>query len=439
MRRVLLPLLVTVVALSPSSADSAASAESPKTRRVSVSSAGGQGSRDSEWARISADGRFVAFASQASNLVATDRNGVADVFVRDRNSGRTSRVSVSSRGVEANGESFAPDVSADGRFVSFGSYASNLVPRDTNHEADVFVHDRTTGRTTRVSVSSDEEQANAPSFEQDISPDGGFIAFASAASNLTREDDTNGEEDIFVRELSTGTTVRVSVGPGGEQANDPCYSPVISSGGRFVAFQSIASNLNAKGDTNESSDVFVRDRSAGVTSRVSVTFKGGQANWDSFDPAISPDGRFVAFSSFASNLNAGGDTNEVTDVFVRDRSERTTMRVSVTWRGRQGDWQSYDPAISPNARFVSFTSLARNLNRTGDTNKVHDVFVRDRVAGTTVRASVGAGGRQGNGLSSGGDVTSSGRFVSFLSFASNLAEGDTNEAEDVFVRDRGDE
>ena len=362
--------MVVVVAQSASSASG-----SGVTSRVSVASDGRQAIPNGylyAQPAISADGRFVAFASSASNLVAGDTNGVPDVFVRDRLAGVTRRVSVGASG-QANHFSADPAISADGRFVAFESGASNLVAGDTNGKSDVFVRDRLAGVTRRVSVGVGG-QANYTSNIPAISADGRFVAFDSGASNLVAGD-TNGTDDVFVWDRLAGVTRRVSVGGSG-QANNGSYSPAVSADGRFVAFESFASNLVA-GDTNGKADVFVRDRLAGVTRRVSVG-AGGQANSDSGTPTISADGRFVAFLSGASNL-VPGDTNGTYDVFVRDRLAGVTRQMSVGAGGQANDYSAF-PAISANGRSVAYESYASNLVR-GDTNGALDVFVRDPLLG----------------------------------------------------------
>jgi Tol biopolymer transport system component len=198
------------------------------------------------------------------------------------------------------------------------SYANNLVPRDTNRAADVFVYNRATRKTIRVSIAGDGTQANAESAAPMISPDGGYVAFQSFAGNLV-EDDTNGTTDVFVHDLSSGETTRVSNGMAGTDPNGDSGIPAISGDGRYVAFQSYASNL-VPGDTNMTVDVFRHDRTTGETQRVSVGDDGEQANGPSNDPgedpSISTDGRYVCFASAATNL-VDDDTNNAYDVFVR--------------------------------------------------------------------------------------------------------------------------
>jgi Tol biopolymer transport system component len=401
------------------------------TTPAAVGSGRQQANGDSVEPAISADGRFVAFRSGASNLVAGDTNNADDVFVRDRKLQLSRRVSVGPGGQQANSGSL-PAISAGGRFVAFQSGASNLVAGDTNGTGDVFVRDRVAQVTRRVSVGPGGQQANDFSGDPAISADGRFVAFISRASNLVAGD-TNGHRDVFVRDRMLQVTRRVSVGPGGQQANSGSFLPAISADGRFVAFISRASNLVA-GDTNNAWDVFVRDRMLQVTRRVSVGPGGQQANGDSVEPAISADGRFVAFVSGAPNLVAG-DTNGRYDVFVRDRMLQVTRRVSVGPAGQQANADSRDPAISAHGRFVAFYSDASNLVA-GDTNGTGDVFVRDRRAQLTRRVSVGPGGQQANDFSGDPAISADGRFVAFVSVASNLVAGDTNNAWDVFVRDR---
>jgi len=423
-------LLVVLVAIAPRLACSPASAA--YTERVSVSSSGAQGNSGSWISSISADGRFVAFYSGASNLVPGDTNGVPDIFVRDRLTGTTERVSVSSAGEQGNGWSGGASISADGRFVAFYSWASNLVPGDTNGVPDIFIRDRLTARTERVSVSSAGEQGNGRPGGASISADGRFVAFVSDASNLA-PGDTNAWADVFVRERLTDRTERVSVSSSGAQGNSHSGSVSISADGRFVAFDSRATNL-VPGDTNGRDDVFVRDRLTGRTERVSVSSAGEQGNSVSYAPSISADGRFVAFASRASNL-APGDTNGYDDVFVRDRLTGTTERISVSSAGAQGNYESWWPCISADGRFVAFHSPASNL-APGDTNGCYDIFVRDRLTGTTERVSVSSSGAQGDGDSCAPSISADGRFVGFVSSASNLVPGDTNGMCDTFVRDR---
>src|SRR5436190_1064825 len=303
------------------------SADAQTTERVSVASGGTEGNAASLAAARSAVGRFVAFVSAATDLVAADTNGASDVFVHDRQTGATERVSVASGGAQGNGSSgligfaFPPALSADGRFIAFVSLATSLVAGDTNGATDVFVRDRLTGTTERVSVASGGTQSNAASLGSALSADGRLVAFQSDATNLV-VGDTNGATDVFVRDRQTGMTARVSVASDGTQANNVSTYPALSADGRFVAFQSAATNLVA-GDTNGATDVFVRDRQTGTTERASVASGGTQGNGSSAGPVLSADGGLVAFHSTATNLVAG-DANGAYDVFVHDRAVSTT-------------------------------------------------------------------------------------------------------------------
>ncbi|MEG4088798.1 calcium-binding protein [Microcoleus sp. Pol12B4] len=404
--------------------------------RVSVDSAGNQANGRSDDFSISGDGRFVAFSSFADNLVPGDTNNSRDIFVRDLSTNTTTLVSASSSGDRGNGESdFYFSISTDGRFVAFSSEASNLVPGDTNNTEDIFVRDLLTNTTTRVSVDSAGNQGNDFSYAPSISADGRFITFSSFADNLV-PGDTNDSLDIFVRDLSTNTTTRISVDSAGSQGNDASYSPFISGDGRFVTFVSDASNL-VLGDTNNSSDIFVRDLLTNTTTLVSVDSAGNQGNNGVGYGASSilANGRFIAFESGATNL-VPGDTNNSSDIFVRDLSTNTTTRISVDSAGNEANSFSYAPSISADGRFVTFSSDATNLVP-GDSNNADDIFVRDLSTNTTTRVSALEAGNQGNGSSYSSSISANGRFVTFLSDSSNLVSGDTNRTTDLFVADIG--
>jgi len=413
-----------------------AAAGAQGTERVSLDSAEVQANDSSSFSALSADGRYVAFSSSATNLVAGDTNNARDVFVRDRQTGVTERVSIAGAGTQANGAASEHAISADGRHVAFVSSATNLVPGDTNQLVDVFLHDRQTGETELVSVGSAENQANGVIIDTpSISADGRHVVFSSVATNLV-PGDLNGSGDVFVRDRQAGSTERVSIDSSAGEANDGSSGASISADGRYVAFDSAASDLVA-GDTNFPwGDVFVHDRQSGLTERVSVASSGSQGDGFSRSAAISADGRYVAFSSYAKNFVAG-DTNQVGDVFVHDRQTDETERVSVDSAGAQADDDSvYRVTISADGRHVAFTSLATNLVA-GDTNNAQDVFVRDRESDVTERVSVGDSQVQADSGSIHAWISADGRFVSFASFATNLVPGDTNAVPDVFVRDRG--
>jgi Tol biopolymer transport system component len=352
----------------------------------------------SNFPSISADGRYVVFVSQADNLVEGDTGHVTDVYVRDLatgntrlvsevdgaytvyfnartavsgdgrvvafrsstygavlvkdlGSGETRSASVGLSGAEAGGES--PSISADGRFVAFVSEAGNLVPGDTgSNENDVFVRDLEAGVTRRVTVGWTGAEPNGNSRGPSISADGRYIAFTSGASNLVRRD-TNRRTDVFLHNLETGRTRRVSVGLNGRGANERSSHPSISANGRRIAFESLASNL-VRRDTG---NVYVRDLEAGRTRRVDVSWNGAVVNGPSAGPSISADGRFVAFASGAANL-VRGDRDGYGDIFIRDLKMGETSLLSRGPGGSQpGRVGSAQPAISADGRFVAFTAL----------------------------------------------------------------------------------
>jgi Tol biopolymer transport system component len=287
--------------------------------------AGTLGNGNSYYPSISADGRYVAFESDATNLVTGDTNSAGDIFMRDRRNGTTTRISQSYAGGQGNGNSHNPSVSSDGRFVAFESDATNFVAGDTNGKHDIFVRDRQKGITTLVSKSSAGVVGNGDSAHPSISADGRYVAYDSQATNLVAGD-VNGKDDIFVRDRQKGTTTRVSKSSAGVAGNEGSDYPSISADGRYVAFMSYSSNLVA-GDTNGAYDIFVRDRQEGTTTRVSKSSAGMGGNSDSTYPSLSAGGRYVAFESDATNL-VTGDTNGYRDIFVRDRQTGTTGLVS---------------------------------------------------------------------------------------------------------------
>lgn len=401
------------------------------TTRVSVATGGIQSDRSSNRPAMAGLGRYVAFESNATNLVAGDLNFVQDVFLHDMLLGTTEMVSVGLGGTMANGESKRSAISADGNRVAFTSLASNLGALDFNLTYDIYVRDRLAGTTTRVSESSLGVEGNGLSTRPAISADGNSVAFRSLASNLV-PNDLNLIDDIFVRDLVAGTTERVSVSTGGLEGNATSDRPTVSGDGSRVAFWSDADNF-FPGDLPLTRDIFVRDRIAGTTTLVSVSLTGMPGNGPSSRPSISDDGRFVAFHSDASDLVAG-DTNLAADVFVRDLLLGTTERVSVTTSGGQGNGLSSVPVISADGRFVVFRSIADNLVP-NDWNNTEDVFLHDRQTGTTTLVSLNDGNQLGNDLSTRPTISADGGTIAYQSLATNLVPNDTNLVEDVFVHE----
>jgi len=409
------------------------------TQRVSVGSAGVEGNDFSAAASISDDARYVAFKSLASNLVAGDTNARVDVFVRDRQAGTTERVSVSSTGAQANNDCNIGTISGNGRFVVFWSHATNLVVGDTNGFADVFLRDRQMGTTELVSVDTAGGPANSGSGfgATSVSADGRYVAFESGATDLVAPD-TTVWADVFVRDRQLGITEIVSVDSAGVQGNSQSNEPTISADGRYVAFTSVASNLVA-GDTNGVRDVFVHDRQTGVTQRVSVSSGGVEGNGHSLvsgAPTLSADGRYVAFHSLATNL-VSGDTNGDTDCFVRDRQLGITERVSVDSIGTQANDVSTGAFVSADGRYVAFYSPASNLV-SADTNGIRDIFLRDRQTTTTTRININWATSQADAACYFPRITPDDAFIVFEGGATNLVPADANAASDVFLRDRFD-
>jgi uncharacterized repeat protein (TIGR01451 family) len=385
---------------------------------------------------LSGDGRFVTFFSRASNLAPGDTNWSDDVFLHDRRTGTTMLVSADPQGSVGDWSSQWPSLSYDGRYVAFDSRATDLVPDDANGYYDVFVRDLAAGVTTLVSVSSTGEQADGNSQSPSVSSDGRYVAFESDAWNLAPLELSDWMYRIYVRDRVAETTTIVSVHSDGTYANGPSYDPVISPDGRYVAYESSASNL-VDGDSNGAADIFVHELATGQTRRVSVSSTGAEANADSATAQISYDGRLVTFYSSSSNLVAD-DTNGAADVFLHDLDTHETQRVSVTSAGVQGDGQSLSPAISSDGRYVSFMSLAKNLVP-GVAATTYQVYLRDLQASETSCISCTPEELPGNGYSMTSALSGDGRVAAFFSSATNLVAGDTNATYDVFVSDRGGE
>lgn len=353
------------------------------TERVSLSSLGAQ-TYFADFPAISADGRYVAFSTSAPGVVPNDNNDSADVFVRDRVARTTQRVSVRSGGAQVSGYSEIPAIDAAGRYVAFESNAPDFGFADANNDVDVFLYDRVSGQTVLVSANASGATGNARSRMPRISADGRYVAFWSRASDLVAGD-TNAESDVFVWDRVTGTTERVSVASNGFQGDGGSYAPDISADGRYVVFFSRATTL-VPDDTNGQYDIFLHDRQTHTTELVSLGSQGVQGNFSvdaGWRPSVSDDGRFVAFASMASNL-VSCDTNGKSDVFVRDRESGETYRMSESADGAEGDGGSVWPVLSGDGGLVAFRTAADNLTA-GDSNGVEDIVVR--VRGTPVAPS----------------------------------------------------
>ncbi|MDQ3724234.1 MAG: hypothetical protein M3376_14485 [Actinomycetota bacterium] len=345
---------------------------------------------------LDADGSHLAFASRATNLVAGDGNRFADVFALLPD-GSLVRASVGQDGDEANGASAEPDLSADGRLLVFASRADNLVPGDTNNGDDVFVRDPETGAIALVSTGRRGDPADGDSTAPAISADGRFVSFSSDAPNLVADDD-NGRQDVFIKDLITGRVRLVSVARGGGGGQNLSLAggraPVsdVSGDGRFVVFESDATNLAGR-DRNRRTDVFVRDLAVGSTRRVSVSTTNEEGGGRSILPTITPDGRFVAFASNADDLVA--EDAQGPDVFIREVARETTVLANVSARGRLRGRElnvppPSRPSLSTDGATAAFASSASNFVA-GDTNREADVFLRrlEPAASATAVRSVG--------------------------------------------------
>ena len=453
-------------------------------------SASGNGYSDNP--STSSDGRYTVFASDASNLVSGDTNGTRDIFLFDNQTNTTRRLNLSRQGEQTNGPSNRPVISADGRYVAFESTATNLILGDTNGFSDIFVVDVITGAIDMLSLDASGTRANNSNFRPSISSTGRYVSFESSATNLVSSGTSVGVSHIYVRDRdvsgsgtfdTTGniSTVLVSQSSGGTAANGNSLQSVLSADGRYIAFASDATNL-VSSDTNALRDIFLRDRTGGTTTRVSVATGGTQATGgDSRTPSLSSDGRYIAFASSATNL-ASGDTNGVSDIFVHDRTTTTTQRISVSTSGTEAvdpsatgfKLGSINPSISSTGRYVAFASLANNLTagdsagqkQNLDANDALDVFVRDRdvsASGTydtsgnvaTTMVSLNKFGLQTLSILNTQSTASSdifpsisadGRWVAFPSDAenvsglshtvTNLISIDNNNTRDVFLFDR---
>ncbi len=406
-----------------------------------------QGDAASSHPSISADGRLVAFRSDATNLVVGSTNGAHSIYVKDKETGVTTRASTASDGANGNRDSDNPVISADGRFVAFDSTATNLAAGDANNDClsaagtntncpDVFIKNLNSGETRIVSASTAGAQGNRDSDHPAISGDGRYVAFRSSAANLVTGDG-NGKSDIFLKDMQSGAVSRVSVAADGTESNGDCAQPSISTDGRFVAFLSDATDL-APDDTNGKIDVYVKDIQTGALTRVSVG-AGGQGNEASGlgSLAISASGRFVAFDSAADNL-VPDDNNAKRDIFLKDMQSGALSLVSVSAAGAQGEEDSYSSvSVSADGRWVAFSSDAPNLVP-GDTNATSgktNVFLKDMQTGALSPVSTSSAGIIGQGKSEFASISADGRFVAFDSGAPNLVEGDTNKKSDVFIKD----
>lgn len=397
--------------------------------------------------KLSADGNTLVFVSAAANLVPHDTNRVADIFLYDRLAGKIERINLSQDGLQADQESLAPVISDDGRFTAFISWASTLDARDysicpgTRDEnrscADIFLYDRQEASLERVLPFSGQNgrghtgvvyQDNALFPALAISGDGRYLAFHADVSNPGYSAESGG---LYIYDLKTRRTWQVDRDVGGKPANGSSHSPSFSGDGRYLAFVFKGSGL---GDSSLYSQVYLYDLQAATLQRVTQGMEGGGANADVHTPVLSQDGRFLAFTTAADNL-VPGDRNRQEDVFLFDRIVASTQLISLSPGLVQADRSSQDAALAAAGDILAYRSLATSLVP-GDTNGTWDIFVFDRLNNTLELASLSSAGTAADGPSSQPSLSADGRYLAFVSAASNLVAGDRNGQPDVFLLDR---
>jgi len=400
------------------------------TTRVSRGPANLEGNSASRESSVSTDGRLVAFSSFASNLVAGDTNSTADVFLLDRATDTLTLVDHAIGGGFAARGAASPQISEDGNWIGFLSSSPDLVVGDSNNAWDVFLYHIPTGALERVSVTSAGGEANQGSFTFALSSDAGVVAFSSNASNLVAGD-TNGMFDVFIRDRPAGLTQRMSVNTLGVQGNFLSDGPVAISGdGIRVLFESASNNL-VTADNNNKRDIFLRDRSASTTTRVSVSSFGAESNGDCTDPAISSDGQIVAFVTNATNLDPL-DTNFWRDIYTRDLVTNTTADASLSSSGGIADDASGAPKLSAHGRYLAFWSYANSLVD-GPSSALQKILLRDRQEGLTTRISRNSAGAVASHHSFAPSMSANSTWISFASTASNLIPADLNGFDDCFL------
>lgn len=378
-------------------------------------------------AAISADERFVVFSSEATNLASGDRNDSSDIFLRDRWLNQISRISVNNQGVEGNADSIQPVIAANGRFIAFSSKATNFVAGETNTVADIFIYDMQTQQIRGINPLD----SNGDSLNPSISADGRWVVFESTASNLV-VNDTNNAADIFLFDTQANQITRISVDAGGAQGNGTSIHPMIAANGGVVVFESEASNL-VSGDTNNSSDIFLYDITTRNVQRISQATH--QADKGSYYPAVTAEGKIVVFESEAMNLVAN-DTNSFAEIFIKDLTTGQIQRITAP-NGEPANSHAYYPSVSANGRFIAFTTAATNLVG-GNPNALFDLLKYDRVTQQLERLNVNVAGEQTDFQSFKLPISlsSSGNYAVFTSNATNAVYGDDNLSLDVFVHQK---
>lgn len=397
------------------------------TSRVSISSGGVEGDGESHAAALSDDGRYVAFASVASNLddLIVDSDGVSDIFIRDRETGTTELVSVPVGGVQEDGSSVNPSIGSKGQLVAFES----AVIIGSESRSNIFVRDRLAGMTERITSALDGGNVNGSSHTPAISLDGRYVVFESVASNLVSVDDTNGFSDIYIHDRNTGKTGVITAGA--VMPNGASYSPVISNYGAFVAFSSDATNF-VYGDDNGNADVFVYERSLNALTRVSIDTQGNDLGGDAENPSISGNGRFVAFELHYVDPLTDERTGS-SAIFIRDLLTGLTARVMAEGEAYAGNMRA--PKVSFDGRFITFEHYVSGPGGAG--SGYWDVSALDRELGSVRRLALDNNGMAANADSFGAVPSQDGSVFAFSSHAGNLTAPpgtDNNLVSDVFIR-----
>ena len=438
-------LIGTALAAPPAATAAPSAARHGKTVLVTAGLRGELANGDSYGQSVTPNGRYVVFTSVADNLVRNATNGQHNIFVRDLRTGITRLASVGYHGVPADGGNFEPSISAHGRYVAFESFAGNLMKSATATSPNVFVRDLVKHVTIQVSVGLSGEATSGGGLSPSISGDGSKVAFVSYATDIVAGD-TNNAGDIFVWNRRTRKTIRVSVGPGGVQS-DPTVTgqepfgsrsssdPKFSANGNVVAFTSFATNLVA-GDTNGGSDVFVRNLKKKTTTRVSVATGGGQAfggykEFGSRGAKISGDGDVIIFDSFANGL-VPTTRNHMDDVYVHFVRANRTELLETTDDGALSVQGVNGAAVSVDGRYLAFSTADTNVVP-GDANGKSDVFLRDLRKGTTRLVVLAADGSQTDGDNGSPSISSRGKVVVFASTADNLLPGLSGGASALFA------
>ncbi|TAE32069.1 MAG: hypothetical protein EAY65_07480 [Alphaproteobacteria bacterium] len=404
--------------------------------RISVTNLAEEGNESSNNPSFSPDGTKIVFHSSASNLIEDDANGWRDVFVKDTITGEITSISANSMGEQGNSGSYHGRFSPDGTKIVFHSGANNLIENDTNLWNGIFIKDLITGDVMRIDVSTLGEPLDGSSYNAQFSPDGTKIIFESSASNLV-EGDTNGWDDIFIKDLITNELTRVSINALGEEGNGWFYNGSFSPDGTKIIFESWADNLIAE-DSNGEEDIFMKDILTGEITRISTNFLGEEGTFRSHNPQFSPDGTQVLFTSWANNL-VENDTNNLPDIFVKNLISGEVLRVNTNAMGEQLDGWSFGAAnFSPDGTQVVFESLSGMLVE-DDTNGWYDIFVKDLGTGEVSIVSRTPSDEQANGWSRNPSFSPDGMSIVFESQANNLVEGDNNEQWDIFLATLGED